>query len=89
MQGLFPLFFVFLFLSSMNLPRNLIEHDWFRTIATLNPVSYLIEGFRSLFISGWDGEALALGVRRRASLTRASSCSLARRGRCSARMVRT
>ena len=24
-QGLFPLFFVFLFLSSMNLPRNLIQ----------------------------------------------------------------
>jgi ABC-2 type transport system permease protein len=60
-QGFFPLFFVLLFLSSMNLPRNLIEHDWFRTIATWNPVSYLIEGIRSLFITGWDGEALALG----------------------------
>ena len=43
-QALFPLFFVFLFLSSMNLPRNLIEIDWFRTVATINPVSYLIEG---------------------------------------------
>jgi ABC-2 type transport system permease protein len=60
-QGFFPLFFVLLFLSSMNLPRDLIEHDWFRTIATWNPVSYLIEGIRSLFITGWDGEALALG----------------------------
>ncbi len=29
-QSLFPLFFVFLFLSSMNMPRNLIEIDWFR-----------------------------------------------------------
>ena len=38
-QALFPLFFVFLFLSSMNLPRNLIEIDWFRTVATINPVS--------------------------------------------------
>ena len=60
-QALFPLFFVFLFLSSMNLPRNLIETDWFRTVATINPVSYLIEGIRSLIISGWDAEALALG----------------------------
>jgi ABC-2 type transport system permease protein len=59
-QGMFPLLFVFLFFSSISMPRNLIEHEWFRTIATINPVSYLIEGIRSLFIYGWDGEALAL-----------------------------
>ena len=59
-QGMFPLFFVFLFISSMNMPRNLIEQDWFRVAATLNPVSYLIEGVRSLIITGWDGQALAL-----------------------------
>jgi ABC-2 type transport system permease protein len=60
-QGMFPLFFVLLFLSSMYLPRPLIEQEWFRTIATYNPVSYLIEGIRSLIVTGWDGEALALG----------------------------
>jgi ABC-2 type transport system permease protein len=60
-QSLFPVFFVFLFLSSVNLPRALIEQEWFRTIATYNPVSYLVEGVRSLIITGWDGEALALG----------------------------
>ena len=60
-QSLFPVFFVFLFLSSMALPRNLIEVDWFRAVATANPVSYLIECIRSLIITGWDGEALALG----------------------------
>jgi ABC-2 type transport system permease protein len=60
-QGFFPLFFVLLFLSSMSLPRPLIEQDWFRFIATYNPVSYLIEGIRSFIITGWDGEALALG----------------------------
>jgi ABC-2 type transport system permease protein len=60
-QGMFPLFFVLLFLSSQALPRNLIETDWFRTIATYNPVSYLLEAIRSLLITGWDGEALALG----------------------------
>ncbi len=59
-QGLFPVMFVFLFLSSMALPRDLIEQEWFRTIATANPVSYLLEGVRSLFIVGFDGEALAL-----------------------------
>jgi ABC-2 type transport system permease protein len=60
-QGMFPLFFIFLFFSSMTLPRDLIETDWFRTIANWNPVSYMIEGIRSLFITGWDGQALALG----------------------------
>jgi ABC-2 type transport system permease protein len=60
-QGFFPLFFVLLFLSSSSLPRNLIEQDWFRTIATYNPVSYLVEAVRSFMITGWDGEALALG----------------------------
>jgi ABC-2 type transport system permease protein len=60
-QGLFPVFFVFLFLSSMNLPRNLIQTDWFRWIATVNPVSYLIEAVRSLVITGWNWEALGLG----------------------------
>ncbi len=60
-QGLFPLLFVFLFLSSMNTPRNLIDVDWFRFVATANPVSYLIECVRSLIITGWDSDALLLG----------------------------
>lgn len=60
-QSLFPVFFVFLFISSMNIPRNLIETTWFRWAATVNPVSYLIEAVRSLVITGWNGEALGLG----------------------------
>ena len=60
-QGLFPLLFVGLFLSSMNLPRELIETDWFRIVATLNPISYLIEAIRSLIIYGWNAQALVLG----------------------------
>jgi ABC-2 type transport system permease protein len=60
-QGVFPLLFAALFLSSMALPRNLIETDWFRTVADWNPVSYMLEGIRSLVIEGWNGEALALG----------------------------
>jgi len=60
-QGFFPLLFVALFLSSAFLPRNLIQEDWFRAIATWNPVSYMVEAIRSLFVVGWDGEALALG----------------------------
>jgi ABC-2 type transport system permease protein len=60
-QGVFPLFFAALFLSSMSLPRDLIQTDWFRTVATYNPVSYMLEAIRSLVIEGWNAEALALG----------------------------
>ena len=60
-QALFPVLFVFLFISSMNAPRNLIGVEWFRIAATLNPVSYMIECVRSLIITGWDWQALALG----------------------------
>jgi ABC-2 type transport system permease protein len=60
-QSMFPAFFVFLFISSMNIPRNLISTTWFRDAATVNPVSYLLECVRSLIITGWNGEALGLG----------------------------
>jgi len=60
-QAMFPLLFVFLFISSMNTPRDLIAVEWFRVLATLNPISYLIECVRSLIITGWDPKALSLG----------------------------
>ena len=61
-QAMFPVLFVFLFISSMNAPRDLIGVDWFRTAATLNPVSYMIECVRSLIVEGWNAQALALGL---------------------------
>ena len=82
-QGLFPLMFVLLFLSSAVLPRDLIAQDWFQTVATINPVSYLIEGLRSLIITGWDAQALALGFGFAFALvfTSLAFSSLALRGR--------
>ena len=73
-QGVFPLFFVFLFLSSSSLPRELIEHDWFRTIATYNPVSYLFEGLRSLILFGWQAQALGSGSGSRRSIALIGVC---------------
>jgi ABC-2 type transport system permease protein len=86
-QGLFPVLFVFLIVSSMNFPRNLIEVSWFRWAATVNPVSYLIEGLRSLVIEGWNGEALGLAFVIAAVLITISltACGLA----MSSRMTRT
>jgi ABC-2 type transport system permease protein len=86
-QGLFPLFFVTLFLSSGSLPRNLIHHDWFREIATYNPVSYLIEGIRSLLIDGWNAQALELGFGIAAAI--AAIAMLAANSALKTRLVRT
>jgi ABC-2 type transport system permease protein len=60
-QGLFPVFFVFLFLSTGSLPLELIQTDWFHAVAAVNPVSYLLQAFRSVLIEGWDLGQLALG----------------------------
>ena len=86
-QGMFPLLFILLFFSSMALPRELIENDWFRAIADWNPVSYMLEGIRSLFIAGWDGEALALGFGLAAALF--AVALLAASAALRTRMVRT
>jgi ABC-2 type transport system permease protein len=60
-QSLFPVFFVFLFISAMALPLELIQIEWFHDVAAVNPVTYLLEAFRSLLFEGWDAAALALG----------------------------
>ena len=54
-QGSFPLLFVFLFLSSGFFPRNLMN-GWFKTVASINPLSHLIESLRSLVIDGFTFE---------------------------------
>jgi ABC-2 type transport system permease protein len=60
-QSLFPVFFVFLFISAMALPLELLQTDWFHTVASVNPVTYLLEAFRSLLFEGWEIGTLALG----------------------------
>ena len=86
-QSMFPLLFFLLLISSMNLPRNLIEVTWFRDLATINPVSYLIEALRSLVIQGWNAEALLLGFGCMLALMAVSMVLAARQLRL--RMTRT
>lgn len=57
-QGIFPLMFATLFLSTINMPRELIQADWFAAITRVNPVSYMVDGMRSLVITGWDSTIL-------------------------------
>ncbi|WP_047863840.1 ABC transporter permease [Rubrobacter aplysinae] len=60
-QGLFPLLFVVVFLSNILLPLDLIGAGWFQTVATYNPISYLVQGIRSLIITGWEPQKVLIG----------------------------
>ncbi len=53
MNSTFLLFFPFLFLTSSYVPRSQLS-GWLHTVAGLNPVTYLLEGLRSLVSSGWQ-----------------------------------
>ena len=67
---------------------DLIQTDWFPTVATINPVSYMIEGIRRLLITAGTGEALALGF----GIALASSALVmlaAVAAPCARRLVRT
>ncbi len=57
----FILFFPFAFLTTAFLPREALT-GWLATIATYNPVTYLLAGLRSLVLTGWDGLALVKAV---------------------------
>jgi ABC-2 type transport system permease protein len=57
----FLLFFPFLFLTSSYVPRSELS-GWLDTVAGLNPVTYVLEGLRSLVSVGWDATALAQGL---------------------------
>jgi len=53
----FLLFFPFLFLTSSYVPRSQLS-GWLDTVAGLNPVTYLLDGLRSLVSSGWEWSQL-------------------------------
>jgi ABC-2 type transport system permease protein len=53
----FLLFFPFLFLTSSYVPRSQLS-GWLDRVAGLNPVTYLLEGLRSLVSSGWQADEI-------------------------------
>ncbi|HEX4539099.1 MAG TPA: ABC transporter permease [Acidimicrobiales bacterium] len=57
----FVLFFPLAFLTTTFVPRQALS-GWLSTIATYNPVTYLLAGLRSLTSVGWDGSALGQAV---------------------------
>ena len=53
----FLLFFPFAFLTTAFLPKEALT-GWLSTVATWNPVTYLLDGLRAIVLDGWDGTAL-------------------------------
>ncbi len=81
-NSVFLLFFPFLFLTSSYVPRSQLT-GWLDTIAAWNPVTYLLEGLRSLALRGWQWDelgqaALALAIVGAISM---AMCFAALRGR--------
>ena len=60
-QSMFLLFFPFLFLTTSYVPREQLS-GWLDTVATFNPVTYLLAGLRSLAIDGWGVDVLWAAV---------------------------
>ena len=56
-QGLFPLVFVVLFLSSAFFPQNLMLEPA-ATIANYNPLSFIVEGLRDALVFGFAGSEM-------------------------------
>ena len=80
----FILFFPFAFLTTSFLPEEALT-GWLQTIAKFNPVTYVLEGLRSLITVGWDWSALAAGAAASLGLMVVSFglASLAMKGRVS------
>ena len=56
----YVLFFPLFFLTDAVVPKHLLT-GWFSTIATYNPVTYLLGALRALISSGWDARPLLEG----------------------------
>jgi ABC-type multidrug transport system permease subunit len=85
-QGSFPMLFAALFLSSAFFPRNLMT-GWFKTVASINPLSHLIENLRGQIIYGinWADFMAALGIALAAFAIATVLAGLALRGRLAQR----
>jgi ABC-2 type transport system permease protein len=57
-QAGFLVFFPLLFLSPAFAPKDQFK-GWLEFLATINPVTYILEGMRSLVLSGWEWDKLA------------------------------
>jgi ABC-2 type transport system permease protein len=60
-NSMFLLFFPFLFLTTSYVPKDQLS-GWLHAVAAWNPVTYLLEGLRSLVATGWDAGDLGAAL---------------------------
>lgn len=60
-QVAFLVFFPLLFLSPAFAPKEIFD-NWLEFLATMNPVTYILEGERSLVLDGWEWDKVAYAV---------------------------
>jgi ABC-2 type transport system permease protein len=60
-QAGFLVFFPLLFLSPAFAPIDVFA-PWLEFLATINPVTYVLEGMRALVLDGWDWGAVAAAI---------------------------
>jgi ABC-2 type transport system permease protein len=53
----FLIFFPFAFITTTTVPKESMT-GWLQTLVSLNPVTYLLEGLRSLIVDGWSASKL-------------------------------
>ncbi|MFW5691500.1 MAG: ABC transporter permease [Chloroflexota bacterium] len=60
-QGASFIFFPLTFLTVTFVPMELLQ-GWIKTVATVNPITYILEAQREVLIYGWDTEKLLIGL---------------------------
>ncbi len=60
-QSMWFLFMPLLFLTTMFAPKEALS-GWLSTAATFNPVTYLLQGMRSLSMEGWDAGDIGVAL---------------------------
>ncbi len=60
-QAGFLIFFPLLFLSPAFAPKEFFS-PWLEFLATINPVTYILEGMRALIVVGWDWEKIGAAL---------------------------
>ena len=55
------LFMPFAFITTAFMPRELLG-GWFKIAVTINPVNYVLEGIRVIFIQGWEWGTILTGI---------------------------
>jgi ABC-2 type transport system permease protein len=59
-QSSFILFFPFTFITTAQLPLNLLS-GWYKVAVEINPVTYILEAFRAITTVGWEWDVIGKG----------------------------